>query len=101
MLNLGLYVNTGKSVSGIKPIATVTIAFVKQGLLKADRVDLEDLYVTDIGVPGEVYRKRLDIKWETPLKIKSVNRLEQVFSKDSLHAVRINRSRELNSWTVK
>ena len=59
----GLDSNTGQCVSAFKPQATLTIAFPKVGLLFADKSQIGDLYVCDIGVPISVFETQLGIKW--------------------------------------
>ncbi|MFX0204910.1 MAG: NAD(P)H-hydrate epimerase [Candidatus Hodarchaeota archaeon] len=98
----GLDVTTGVDSGQIKPCATLTIAFVKQGLLKVPSDIIGDLYLVDIGVPSVVYRKKVGIEWSSPFDLKELRKLEEAFSKDSLHRVSIQKRRDQNksSWKV-
>ena len=55
----GLDATTGNNYSGINPIATLTLGFVKRGLLNAERKNVGELYIADIGIPISIYYKIL------------------------------------------
>lgn len=55
----GLDATTGSNYSGINPIATLTLGFVKQGLLITERKNIGELYIADIGIPISIYYKIL------------------------------------------
>jgi NAD(P)H-hydrate epimerase len=75
----GLDVTTGESISGLKPEMTLTIAFVKNGLLLTASENVGRLLVCDIGVPTGVYETRLGIDWSSPFKRKSLVDLNRAF----------------------
>ena len=98
----GLNVTSGEDLGGVHPKATLTIAFVKRGLLIARKVEVGDLYVADIGVPTNVYRNRLNIEWNPPFDINDLGALAFAFRHDALQRVTIKRNKrpELNSWRI-
>ena len=98
----GLDVTSGRDSGKIRPRATMTIAFVKQGLLKSQKGSLGDLFLVDIGVPSDIYRHKLGIKWTSPFDINELNRLTEAFRKDTLQKVLIYRKDDpsLLCWNV-
>ena len=81
----------------INPFATLTIAFVKEGMLKVPEDNIGDLYLADIGVPSVFYREKLGIDWSPPFDLKELEKLEEVFSRDSLYRVSIQKK---SSWNI-
>lgn len=98
----GLDVNTGKDFSKINPRATLTLGFVKLGLLLTDESSLGDLYVADIGIPIETYKSKININWNPPFLLESLEHLEFAFSQESLLKVKIQRNPDLSKiyWEV-
>ncbi|MFW9889444.1 MAG: NAD(P)H-hydrate epimerase [Candidatus Thorarchaeota archaeon] len=96
----GLDVATGVSDSGIKPMATLTIAFVKTELLLASSQEIGELYVCDIGVPTEVYLNRLGIDWAYPYDVSAIDRLSNAFADDPLTKVDVSESDGKHCWNV-
>lgn len=94
----GLDANSGKSFSNIRPEATLTLAFVKSGLVLADAVHVGELYIADIGIPAHIYRSELGIKWEAPSSPKSLDALKLAFSKKSLWKVRASQGFGVAGW---
>jgi len=97
-----LNVTSGEDLGGVHPKATLTIAFVKRGLLIANKAEVGDLYVADIGVPTNVYRNRLNIEWYPPFNINDLGTLDFAFRYDPLQRIIIKRNKksELNSWRI-
>jgi NAD(P)H-hydrate epimerase len=96
----GLDVTTGESDSGIEPIATLTIAFVKTGLLLAAPQYVGELYICDIGVPSDAYLNYLEIDWSEPYDAGAIDRLSDAFATDPLVRVQLNRSDNYQCWNV-
>ncbi|MFW9966065.1 MAG: NAD(P)H-hydrate epimerase [Candidatus Thorarchaeota archaeon] len=96
----GLDVTTGVSYSGVHPIATMTLAFVKIGLLKASPQEVGELYVCDIGVPAEIYLNRLGIDWSEPFDANAIDSLSDAFAADPLNKVRLSYSDNYQCWNV-
>lgn len=97
----GLDVTTGEDYGQIRPTSTLTIAFVKSGLLKSTPESLGDLYLCDIGVPIEIFKFKLEIDWNHPYDSSSLARLSQAFQRDSLVGVDITRTSEGSWWDVR
>ncbi|MGY5854122.1 MAG: NAD(P)H-hydrate epimerase [Candidatus Thorarchaeota archaeon] len=83
----GFDVTTGESISGVRPLATLTVAFVKSGFLFASPEDVGSLYVCDIGVPQQVYQERLGIEWTHPYNLNALVDLSSAFRGDSIRKV--------------
>lgn len=96
----GLDSTSGISYSQLKPVATMTIAFLKRGLLTSSRDLTGDLYVADIGVPQFVYQSNLDLSWNEPYSISDLRSLYSAFAQDSLQKVEVSKSDDLTKWTV-
>jgi NAD(P)H-hydrate epimerase len=96
----GLDVTTGVSYSGIHPIATMTLAFVKMGLLKASPQEVGELYICDIGVPADIYLNRLGIHWSEPFDAKAIDNLSDAFAADPLNKVQLSHSYNYQCWNV-
>ncbi len=86
----GMDSNTGESSVPFSPNATMTIAFVKEGLLKADRNQHGRLYVADIGVPRSLIENQLGIEWKFPYSISELKSLYVGFIRDPLQEVFID-----------
>ncbi len=86
----GMDSNTGESTVPFSPNATMTIAFVKEGLLKADRNQVGRLYVADIGVPRSLIENQLGIEWTSPFSISELKSLYVGFIRDPLQEVFID-----------
>ncbi|MEN8614173.1 NAD(P)H-hydrate epimerase [Dehalogenimonas sp. THU2] len=84
----GMDADTGHSYSHIKPRATLTLAFVKTGLLKAQQIHVGDLYIADIGLPVDLFRDRLGIKWQEPFDPEALDDLAAAFRQGSILRVR-------------
>ncbi|MHA2030118.1 MAG: NAD(P)H-hydrate epimerase [Candidatus Kariarchaeaceae archaeon] len=98
----GVNVSTGENYGKFNPIATMTIAFPKLGLLKLPHKSLGDLYIGDIGVPTNIYEKKLGIWWHPPYKISDLNSLSKAFIDDTVQLVSIERDSKSNQlgWKV-
>jgi NAD(P)H-hydrate epimerase len=96
----GLDVTTGVSDSGIQPMATLTIAFVKNGLLTATPQEVGDLFICDIGVPSDTYLNRLEIDWSEPYDAGAIDRLNDAFATDPLNKVQVSYSENYQCWSV-
>ncbi|MBY8987061.1 MAG: NAD(P)H-hydrate epimerase, partial [Candidatus Lokiarchaeota archaeon] len=97
----GLDATTGGSYSGINPIATLTLGFVKQGLLITERKNIGELYIADIGIPISIYYKILRNHWDLIYKKISLEELYLAFKNSSIQKVKIikNKVLERSSWT--
>ena len=87
----GVNVSTGENYGKFNPIATMTIAFPKLGLLKLPYKSLGDLYIGDIGVPTNIYEKKLGIKWQPPFNPNDLLSLSKAFIRDTVHLINIER----------
>jgi hypothetical protein len=87
----GVNVSTGENYGKINPIATMTIAFPKLGLLKLPHKSLGNLYIGDIGVPTNIYEKKLGIKWQPPFNPNDLLSLSKAFIRDTVQLVKIER----------
>ena len=98
----GLDAITGSNFSGIKPTATLTLGFVKQGLLITERTNIGELYVADIGIPISIYYKILKNQWNLAYKKSSLKKLYSAFKKNSIQKVKMNKNRviEKSYWTI-
>jgi NAD(P)H-hydrate epimerase len=98
----GLDATTGTNHSDINPIATLTLGFVKQGLLITERKNMGELYVADIGIPINIYYKILKNRWNLTYKKTSLERLYLAFKSISIQKVKINKNKvlERSNWTI-
>lgn len=96
----GLDVTTGVSDSGIQPMATLTIAFVKIGLLAATPQEVGTLFICDIGVPSDIYLNRLEIDWSELYDAGAIDRLNDAFAADPLNKVQLSYSENYQCWSV-
>jgi NAD(P)H-hydrate epimerase len=96
----GLDSTSGESHSLFCPNATMTIAFVKSGLLSVPQNLTGDLFVADIGVPMNVFEKRLNLVWNPPFSLFSLNALYLAFSEDSLQRVLVSKMGDNLAWSV-
>lgn len=91
---------TGESTTSISSIATMTIAFVKTGILKVEETEIGQLYVADIGVPQVIFETSLGITWNPPYYISSLQLLYAAFTKDPLQEVIIDHDGEHTTWNL-
>jgi NAD(P)H-hydrate epimerase len=96
----GLDSSTGESQSLLSPIATMTIAFVKLGLLTVPLNMIGTLYVSDIGVPFDIYEEQLSLSWVPPYSLFSLKALYHAFSQDSLQQVKVTKTEDGSMWSV-
>jgi len=98
----GLDVTTGDDVSKIRPQATLTIAFVKEGLQRVPQEAIGELYVVDIGVPARVYRSEIGINWSPPFDISYLVTIEKAFQENPIQKVLINQEsdHEDSFWKI-
>ncbi len=98
----GLDATTGESFSGIIPVATLTLAYVKQGLLITEKKNVGELYIADIGIPINVYYKTLRNQWGSNFKKTSLQNLYFAFKRNPIHQVQVyrNKFREKSYWKV-
>ncbi len=92
----GIDITTGENFSKFHPLATMTIAFVKTGLLLLDQKYLGDFYVIDIGVPLEIYQSEIGIKWNPPYYPDDLNKLSKAFVQDPIQNIRVLRDEGSN-----
>jgi len=98
----GLDATTGSNFSSINPIATLTLGFVKQGLLITERKNIGELFVADIGIPISIYYKILRNHWDATYKKTSLEKLYLAFKNNSIQKVKIykNKILERSYWTI-
>lgn len=96
----GLDSTTGESRSLLSPNATMTIAFMKSGLLTVPRNLTGDLFVGDIGVPMDVFENRLNLPWNPPYSLFSLNSLYLAFSQNPLQRVNVTKINGKPAWSV-
>ncbi|MCK4849450.1 MAG: hypothetical protein KAT16_10505, partial [Candidatus Heimdallarchaeota archaeon] len=94
--------STGENFGNFNPVATMTIAFPKVGLLQVPHEFLGELYVGDIGVPIDIYENRLGIKWQYPFSPNGLYSLSESFISDTVQLLRIVHDLETNQvgWTI-
>ena len=98
----GLDATTGSSYSSINPLATLTLGFVKKGLLITEPKNIGELYVADIGIPINIYYEILRNHWNLPYKKTSLEKLYLAFENNSIQKVKINKNKasEKSYWTI-
>lgn len=101
-ISSGLDATTGNNYSGINPIATLTLGFVKRGLLIAERKNVGELYIADIGISISIYYKILRDHWDSTYKIASLEKLYLAFKDNPIQKVKIHKSEILDNsyWTI-
>ncbi len=97
----GLDPDNGESEVESNPKATLTIAFVKKGLLKAYPNRTGDLFVCDVGVPMETIRNSLGIMWTAPYSQESLSHLTDAFQINSMVETEIVVSNAKLGWIPK
>ncbi|MFW9779197.1 MAG: NAD(P)H-hydrate epimerase [Candidatus Heimdallarchaeota archaeon] len=97
----GLDVTTGDDYGQVYPNITLTIGFVKSGLLRAAPESIGDLYVCDVGIPIEVYGSKLKIEWKHPCHRSSLIELSRTFQEDSIAGVDTTHTSGGFFWTAK
>jgi len=98
----GLDATTGINYSGINPLATLTLGFVKQGLLITERKNIGEIWIADIGIPISIYYKILRNHWNLTYKKASLEKLYLAFKNNPIQKVKMNKSEVLdnNYWTI-
>ena len=98
----GLDATTGKNYSGISSMATLTLGFVKQGLLITERKNIGELYIADIGIPKSIYYTLLRNEWNLTYKKASLENLYLAFKKYSVQKVKCHKDNvsRNNYWTI-
>jgi len=98
----GLDATTGISYSNINPMATLTLGFVKKGLLITEQKNIGELYVADIGIPIRIYYEILRNHWNLIYKKISLEKLYLTFENSSIQKVKIykNQFLEKSYWTI-
>ena len=84
----GLDATTGKNYSGISSMATLTLGFVKQGLLITERKNIGELYIADIGIPKSIYYTLLREEWNLIYKKASLESLYLAYKNNSIQKVK-------------
>ncbi len=98
----GLDVNDGTHHGRFKPFSTLTLAFVKAGLLLANPNDVGLLSVADIGVPTWIYEKRLNLDWTSPFSLKDLSDLYDLWRRWKILACTIihDENSKIVGWSV-
>jgi len=98
----GLDATTGKNYSGISSMATLTLGFVKQGLLLTEHKNIGELYIADIGIPKSIYYKLLRNEWNLVYEKASLENLYLAFKKNSVQKVKCDKDllSKKDYWTI-
>ena len=98
----GLDATTGINYSRINPLATLTLGFVKKGLLITERENIGELYVADIGIPISIYYRILRNQWNLTYKKSSLEKLYMALKNNSIQKVIINKNqvKDRSYWTI-
>lgn len=98
----GLDATTGESYSDIKPLATLTLAYVKQGILITEKKNVGELYIADIGIPINLYYNIFESQWSQNFEKESLQNLYIAFKKNPIHKVQvyIEEFREMSYWKI-
>jgi NAD(P)H-hydrate epimerase len=98
----GLNTTTGSFSGDFEPLATLTIAFVKRGLFHISKRNIGKLWITDIGVPIEIYLNRIGINWSDSYDSKDLFFLYREFQRNSLFQVSIQRNvkKDESTWGI-
>ena len=83
----GLDSTTGESYSQLKPLVTMSLAFVKTGLLHSPTSHVGELLVADIGVPKDVFLSKLNLSWDPPASTKELDLLYTAFAENPIQRV--------------
>jgi len=99
----GLDITSGENIGNFEPLATLTIAFIKKGLMTTKNQFIGELWITDIGVPSKVYQNKIGINWSGLFDSKDLMKLDEKFQQDSLHRVIIEKNLNKNQffWWIK
>ncbi|MBY9012242.1 MAG: NAD(P)H-hydrate epimerase [Candidatus Lokiarchaeota archaeon] len=98
----GLDATTGQNYSGINPKATLTLGFVKKGLLITERKNIGRLFVADIGIPLSIYYDILRNHWNLTNTKASLEKLYFAFKNNPIQKVEINKKKDLEKsyWNI-
>jgi NAD(P)H-hydrate epimerase len=96
----GLDSTTGDSDSLFSPYATMTIAFMKTGLLTVPQNLTGALFIADIGIPMKIYETCLNLSWDHPFSLFSLNSLYLAFSQNSLQRVKVTKGDNRFTWSI-
>lgn len=96
----GLDSTSGESYSQLKPVATMSIAFLKNGHLLSSEELTGELFVADIGVPLAVYQTKMDLTWKNPYSLSDLELLYNAFAHDPLQRAIVSISSEKPVWNV-
>jgi NAD(P)H-hydrate epimerase len=96
----GLDSTSGESYSQLKPVATMSIGFLKMGhLLSSDKLT-GDLFVADIGIPSDVYKSKIGLAWNGNYSLSDLELLYNAFAQDPFQSVNVLISRDKPVWTA-
>ncbi|MHA2252207.1 MAG: NAD(P)H-hydrate epimerase [Candidatus Kariarchaeaceae archaeon] len=92
----GIDSTTGQNYANIEPIATLTLAWIKSGIINQKKSNIGELYLADIGVPSWVYLR--DAIFTNPTKPSSdqINRIYTKFAKNSFIPVTFSK----DGWEI-
>lgn len=96
----GLDSSSGESYSQLKPAATMSIAFMKNGLLHSSGELTGELFVADIGVPQDVYQSKINLSWNDSYSLSDLKFLYTAFAQDPLQKVKVSKSDDMLRWNV-
>lgn len=96
----GLDSTSGESYSQLRPVATMSIAFIKKGHLLSSEKLIGELFVADIGVPSVVYQSKIDFAWKNPYSLSDLELLYDAFTQDPLQKVTVSISSDERVWNV-
>lgn len=91
----GVDSSTGLNPGLLEPIATVTLAWPKTGLLNLHPSNLGTVYLADIGIPYWVYDNQTMYYGRKP-EIDDLHQLAQLFSSQSVFPIQLSR----DGWSI-
>lgn len=86
----GVDSNTGRNEGGLSPLATVSLAWPKEGLFKLDEGSLGELHLVDIGVPGWVYQRNDVLEQKKQPTVNGLELVGNVFAGVSVRKIKLD-----------
>ncbi len=85
----GIDSTTGENHGKLTPLATLTLAWVKTGLLAQDPDNLGNLFLADIGIPSWVFQRENIFENSNSTSKEQISKIYQKFSKKSFLPISI------------
>ena len=92
----GIESNTGKNLGRINPIATLTLAWPKTGLMELSEEDMGRLFLADISVPSFVFHQQSLFENTQPPSSAEIATVYHYFHQNSLIEIDFNPE----GWTI-